>query len=141
MANISSNSKASVGQQQHAPRWNSCTIAEIENQSTKVVSRQYGGPSCAMKSIYAVSRSRCSFTNYCLSPCKGANAVAVTGLIFPPCEQVQLSSATSDGCGSGTVVQSTENVIEDNETKKLNAYDFRQEPDRDLFGHPLRSYL
>lgn len=130
MANFSPNVKASDAKQQHAPRWNSCTTAEIENPTTKVVSSStfqgYVSP-------FTISRGPGnSLTSYYLHV-KGGNAVAVQNLIFPPREQVQLSSATSGGCGSGTAEQSTGHVIEDNETKKLNAYDFRQEPDIDFF--------
>lgn len=56
--------------------------------------------------------------------------------MFTPFKQVQLSSPTSDGCGSGTVVQATGtgHAIEDNGTKKLNAYDFRQEAGSGFLG-------
>lgn len=62
--------------------------------------------------------------------------MGVPSLTFPPCEQVQLSSATNDGCGSGTVAQATGTgqTIEDNGTKKLNAYDFRQEAGGSFLG-------
>lgn len=79
MANISLNSKASIGQQQHAPRWSSCTTAEIENRNTKVVSNppfRGDGASRAMN-INLCRRSWCSSTNYDFSctraiRCKGA---------------------------------------------------------------------
>eukprot|EP00752_Nemacystus_decipiens_P006119 g5519.t1 len=37
MANMRSNSNATASHQQHAPRWSSCTTAELENRTTKVV--------------------------------------------------------------------------------------------------------
>lgn len=56
-------------------------------------------------------------------------AVVIESLIgtYSPQEQVELSRATGDGRGSGNLEQSTGLVMGYKETKKLNAYDFRQE--------------
>lgn len=52
---------------------------------------------------------------------------------LPSMRQVQLASATSDGSDRGILARSTSHAIENKETKKLNAYDFRQETNGDIW--------
>ncbi|CAM9153867.1 unnamed protein product [Pylaiella littoralis] len=76
IASLSSKTKASGSQQQHAPKWNSHTTTEKKNQTTKTV---------------------------------------------------EFSRTTGERSGKNNSEQPTGLAIEPKETKKLNAYDFRQE--------------